>query len=143
MASRVTSPTTKGEGAKEEGTAKATGSVVSTCRPLRLKLGLAPLDRTNTYGTHDGEESRERNGNVKVLKDPCDSLRKDELITSSGILIHIHDRCDEVRGKVSGKILHQGKKKTSMRLNDGVIVRQRSESECHHHVKESWAFGKA
>ena len=80
---------------------------------------------------------------MKVLKDPYDSRRKDEHFTSSGILIHIYDRCNEVKGKVNGKILHQGKKKTSTRLSDGVIVRQRSESECHHHVKESWAFGKA
>ena len=80
---------------------------------------------------------------MKVLKDSCDSRRKDKLITSSDILIHIYDRCDEVRGKVNEKILHQGKKKTSMRLSDGVIVRQKSESECHHHVKESRAFGKA
>ena len=31
----------------------------------------------------------------------------------------------------------------STKLSDGVIVRQSSESECHHHVKESQAFGKA
>ena len=61
---------------------------------------------------------------MKVLKDPRDSRRKDKLITSSGVLIHIYNRCDEVRGKVDRKILHQGKKKTSMRLSDGVIVRQ-------------------
>ena len=76
-------------------------------------------------------------------KDPHDSRRKDKLITGSGILIHIYDRCDEVRGKVNGKILHQGNKKRSTRVSNGVIVRQRSESECHHHVKESRAFGKA
>ena len=34
------------------------------------------------------------------------------------------------------------KKKTSMRLDDGVIVRKWCESEGHHHVKESWAFSK-
>ena len=82
------------------------------------------------------------NGNEEVLKDLCDSQGKDELITSSGILIHIYDRCDEVRGKVNGKILHQRNKKTSMWLSDGLIVRQRCESECHHHVKESWALCK-
>ena len=48
-----------------------------------------------------------------------------------------------MRGKVYKKILHQGKKKMSTRLSDGVIVRQRSESECHHHVKEPWVIGKA
>ena len=99
-------------------------------------------DRTSIDGTHDGEKRRERNENVKVLKDLHDSRRKDKLITSSSILIHIYNRCDEMRGKVNGKILHQGKKKTSTRLSDGVIVRQWCKSDCHHHVKESRAFSK-
>lgn len=86
---------------------------------------------------------RERNRNGEVLKDLHDSRRKDELIMGIGILIHIYDRCDEVGGKVNAKILHQGKKKTSTRLSDGVIVRQRCKSECYHHVKEPQAFGKA
>ena len=77
-----------------------------------------------------------------MLKGPRDRRRKDELITSSGILIDINNRCDEMRGKINGKILHQRKKKTCMWLNDGVIVRQWCESECHHHVKESRAFCK-
>ena len=79
---------------------------------------------------------------MKVCEDTHDSRRKDELITGSSVLIHIYDRCDEARGKVDGKILYQRKKKTSTRLNDGVIVRQWCESECHHHVKESCAFSK-
>ena len=79
---------------------------------------------------------------MKVLKDPCDSPRKTELITSGSILMHIYDRCDEVRGKVNGKILQKRQKKMSMRLSDGVIVRQQNESEFYHHVKESWAFYK-
>ena len=41
--------------------------------PLQLKLGFALLDRTSADGTYGGEERRERNGNVKVLKDPRDS----------------------------------------------------------------------
>ena len=36
---------------------------------------------------------------MKVLMDLHDSRREDELIMSSGILIHIYDKCDEVRGK--------------------------------------------
>ena len=48
---------------------------------------------------------------MKVLKDPHNSRRKDKFITSGGILIHIYNRCDKVKGKVNGKILHQGKKK--------------------------------
>ena len=110
--------------------------------PLRSKLGLASPDKTSIYGTHDGEERRERNGNVKVCEDTCDSRRKDELITGSSVLIHIYDRCDEAKGKVDGKILRRRKKKTSTRLSDGVIVRQWCESECQHHVKESCAFSK-
>ena len=77
-----------------------------------------------------------------MLKGPRDRRRKDELITSSGILININNRYDEMRGKINGKILHQRKKKTCMWLNDGVIMRQWCESECHHHVKESRAFCK-
>ena len=85
---------------------------------------------------------KERSRNREVLKDPSDSQRKDELITGSSVPIHIYDRCDEVRGKVDGKILHQRKKKTSTRLSDGVIVRQWCESECHHYVTKSRAFCK-
>ena len=87
--------------------------------PLQLKLGLAPLDKTSTYGTHDDKKRKERNGNVKVLKDPRDGRRKDKLITSGGILIHIYDRIydrsDEVKEKVDRKILQKKQKKTSDR----------------------------
>jgi len=41
------------------------------------------------------------------------------------------------------KVLKKRQKKTSTRLSDRVIVRQRSKSKCHHHVKEPRAFGKA
>ena len=99
-------------------------------------------DKTNTNGTCCGEKRRERNGNVKVLKDPRDRRRKDKLITSGGIQIHIQYRCDEVRGKVNGEILQKRQKKTRTRLSNEVIMRQWSESECHHHVKEPQAFGK-
>ena len=85
MALRVTPPTAKKEGAEEDEAEE--GRLYSW--PLRSKLGLTLLDRTNADGTHSGEERRERNGNVKVLKDQCDSRRKDELITSRGIQIHI------------------------------------------------------
>ena len=53
------------------------------------------------------------------------------------IMIDIKDRSDEVKGEDNRKILKEGQKKASTRLNDKVIVRQRSKSECHHHVKES------
>ena len=48
--------------------------------PLQLKLSLTLLDKTSANGTHDSEKRRERNRNGEVLKDPCDSQRKDELI---------------------------------------------------------------
>ena len=108
-----------------------------------MKLSVTPPDRISANGTHDGEKRRKRNRNGEVLKDPRDSRTKDELIMGSSVLIYIYDRCDEVRDKIDGKILHQGKKKTSTRLSDGVIVKQRSKSKCHHHVKEPKAFGKA
>ena len=110
--------------------------------PLQLKLSVTPPDRISANGTHDGEKRRKRNRNGEVLKDPRDSRTKDELIMGSSVLIYIYDRCDEVRDKIDGKILHQGKKKTSTRLSDGVIVRQWCESECHYYVKESQAFCK-
>ena len=106
-------------------------------------MGFTPPNSTNADGSYDGEKRRERNRNGEVLKDPRDSRRKDKLITGSGILIHIYNRCDEVRGKVDRKILYQGKKETTMRLSDGVIVRPWSESEGHHHVQKARAFSKA
>ena len=108
-----------------------------------IEAGPRSAEQNQRDGTYGSEERRERNGNVKVPKDSRDSRRKDEIIISSGILIHIYDRCDEVRGKVNVEILQKRQKKTSMRLSNGVIVRQWSESECHHHVKEPQAFGKA
>ena len=103
---------------------------------FRLKLSLTPSDRTNADGTHDNEKRRERNGNGEVLKGPHDSQKKDELITNSNNMIDISNRCDEMRGKINDKILHQRKKKTSAWLSDAVMMRQWCESECHHHVKE-------
>ena len=91
---------------------------------LRLKLGLTPPNRTNADGIHDGEARRVRNVDGEVVKDPHDSRRKDKLITGHRILIHINDRCDEVRGKVYKKVLKKGQKKASKRLYDRVIVRQ-------------------
>ena len=65
---------------------------------LQSKLSLTPLDKTSADGTHDGEKRRERNENVKVCEDTHDSRREGELITCSSVLIHIYDRCDEVKG---------------------------------------------
>jgi len=57
--------------------------------PLQLKLGLALPNRTGIDSTLGGEERRGRNGNGEALKDLRDNQRKDELIMSGGILIHI------------------------------------------------------
>ena len=57
--------------------------------PLQSKLGLTPPNKTNTDGTHSGEERRERNRNGEVPKDLHDCRRKDGLIISGGILICI------------------------------------------------------
>ena len=111
--------------------------------PLQLKLTLTLPDRTNANGTHDGEKRRERNRNGEVLKDPCDSRRKDELITGSSVPIDIYNKCYKVRGKINGKTLHQRQKKMSTRLDDGVIVWQRSKIKSHHHVKKATTFSKA
>ena len=111
--------------------------------PLRSKLGLESLNRTSIYDTNDGVIRRSRNGDRNMVKDPHDSWRKDELITSRYNLIDIKDRSDKVTGKVNRRILKEGQKKTSARLSDRVIVRQWSKSECHHHVKESQTICKA
>ena len=82
------------------------------------------MERTSGDSTHDSDERRENNGNGELLKGQHDSRRKDELIMNSGILIDINKICDEMKGKINGKILHQRKKKTSTQLSDGVTVRQ-------------------
>ena len=47
--------------------------------------------------------------------------------------------CD---GKVYRKTLHKGKKETSMRLDDGVIMRPWSEYKGYHHIKGLWTLNK-
>ena len=104
--------------------------------PLRSKLGLAPLNKRRTDGTHDGEVRRLGIRSRKVANDPCDSKRKDKLITGRRILIDIYKRENEMRRKVYSKVLNEGKQKSSTRLNNRVIVRQGMENKCHHHIKE-------
>ena len=43
-----------------------------------------------------------------MVKDPCDSRRKDELIMGRRIPIDIYEGQDEVRGKINGKSLKKG-----------------------------------
>ena len=75
--------------------------------PLQLKLSLTPSDRVDVDGTHDGEERRERNRNVKVCEDMHDSRREDELITCSSVSIDAYDRLYKVRWKVYRETLHE------------------------------------
>ena len=78
-----------------------------------------------------------------MADDPCDSKRKDKLITGRRILIDIYKGENEMRGKVYSKVLNEGKQKLSTRLYNGVIMRQGIENKCHHHIKEPWTFCKA
>ena len=110
---------------------------------LRSKLGLAPLNRCCTNGTHDGEMSRLEIMNRGVVNDPHDRRRKNKLITGLRISIDIHERENEMRGKVYSKVLNEGKQKASTRLGNVIIVRQGMENKCHHHIKEPQTFCKA
>ena len=101
------------------------------------------MNRTGADGTYGGEVRRIKNRNGEVSEDTRGSRRKDALITCSRILIHIEDRCDEVRKEVNREVLKKRQKKMSMRLSDKVIMRQWSKSKCHHHIKKPWAFGIA
>ena len=51
-------------------------------------------------------------GDRGVANDPCDSIRKDKLITSLHILIDIYKGENEVGGKVYSKVLNEGKQKS-------------------------------
>ena len=106
MAFKVTSTAKEGaevEGAeKEGGVAKEAEASIFVCGRF---CRIAPPNRTNANGTYKGEIRRFKNGDGEVAKDPCDSWRKDKLITSRRILIHIKDRCNEVRRKVYREVL--------------------------------------
>ena len=73
--------------------------------PLQSKLSLTPLNKTDVDGTHGGIVRRIRNRDGKMVKDPRDSRKKNELITGCHILIEIKDRSDELRGEANRKIL--------------------------------------
>ena len=62
-------------------------------------------------------------GDKGMMNDPRDSRRKDKLITGHRILIDIYKGEYEMREKVYSKVLDEGKKKSSTRLCNGVIVR--------------------
>ena len=111
--------------------------------PFWLKLGLALSNGHRANGIHNGEMRRLRIRNKGVANDPRDSKREDKLITSHRVSIDINERENELKREVYGKILNEGKQKTSTRLSNRVIVRQKMKKKCHHHVKEPRTFCKA
>ena len=77
-----------------------------------------------------------------MVKNPRDSQWKNELIMGRRIPIDIYEGQNEMRGKINGKLFKEGQQKSSTRLRDRVIVRQRMKNECHHQVKEPRTFCK-
>ena len=73
--------------------------------PFRSKLGLALPSKSYTDGTHDSIERRIRSKDRKMVKDPHDSRRKNELITGRHIPIDIYDRDNEMSGEVNREVL--------------------------------------
>ena len=59
--------------------------------PLQSKLGLAPSDNSNIYGTHNRKVCRLWIGDRKMAKNSHDSWRKNELITGRRIPIDIYE----------------------------------------------------
>jgi len=66
-----------------------------------LKLGLTLSDGSRIYGTHDREMRRCGIRDKKMVKDPRDSGKKNELITGRCIPIDIYEGYNEVRGKIN------------------------------------------
>ena len=56
--------------------------------------------------------------------------------------MNIYDRKNEVRRKIYSKMLKKRQQKSSMKLCDGVIVREWMQNKSHHHVHESRTFSK-
>ena len=54
----------------------------------------------------------------------------------------IYDRKNKVRRKIYSKMLKKGQQKSSTRLCDRVIVRQRVKNKCHNHLQKPRAFYK-
>ena len=48
--------------------------------------------------------------------------------------MNIYNGKNKIRREINSKMLKKGKKKSSTRLDDGVIVRERMEYKGHHHV---------
>ena len=75
---------------------------------FRLKLGLTPSDSSSVYGTHDRKMRRLGIRDRKMVKNPCDSRRKNELITGRRIPIDIYNEEYKVRRKINGKSIKKG-----------------------------------
>ena len=56
--------------------------------------------------------------------------------------MNIYNRKNEMRSKVYSKILKKRQQKPSIRLSDGVVVREWMEYKSHHYVNESRTFSK-
>ena len=56
--------------------------------------------------------------------------------------MNIYDRKNEVRRKIYSEMLKKRQQKSSMRLCDGVIVREWMQNKIHYHVHECRTFRK-
>ena len=56
--------------------------------------------------------------------------------------MNIYDGKNKMRREINRKMLKKGQQKSSTRLDDRVIVRERMEYKGHHHVQKSRAFYK-
>ena len=64
---------------------------------LQSKLGLTLLNSRYVYGTHDRKVCRLEIGDRRMAENPCDSKRKNELITGRCILVDMNKGEYEVR----------------------------------------------
>ena len=57
--------------------------------------------------------------------------------------MNIYNGKNKMRREINSKMLKKGQQKSSIRLGDRVIVRERTEYKGHHHVQKPRAFCKA
>ena len=107
MVASVTPPLKK-EGTEVDGAEEARGVAVSVHGHFGRSWALLHLTN-HADGTYDGEVRRLGIRDRGVANDPCDSRRKDKLITGRRISINIHERENEMREKVYSKVLNEGK----------------------------------
>ena len=73
-----------------------------------MKLCKTPLNGSGVDGTHECEVGRLRIGDRKVVKESCDSGRKNELITSRRVPKYIYEGEYKVRREVNNETLNEG-----------------------------------